>query len=255
MDLTTLLRERTLPEEEIRRRCRRIHESVIADSHAIKAGAFKAIAVADLEWLFARYDELFFGGAIGRRLEETGHPLVFSLSRRMTKTGGKTKFLKRRSDGAIKPGAPFEIIISVVLLYQTFSDVERIVRVNGIECADRLEALQRVFEHELVHLTELLVWGDSKCSAPRFGGIAHRFFGHTEVTHDMVTQAERAATSYEVAVGDTVSFEHEGRRYTGKVNRITKRATVLVEDERGAPYSDGKRYLKFYVPISILTKS
>jgi len=36
------------------------------------------------------------------------------------------------------------------------------------------------------------------------------------------------------------------------VNRITKRATVLVEDERGMRYSDGKRYAKFYVPVASL---
>jgi hypothetical protein len=33
------------------------------------------------------------------------------------------------------------------------------------------------------------------------------------------------------------------------VNRITRRATILVEDSRGERFSDGKRYLKYYVPI------
>ena len=43
------------------------------------------------------------------------------------------------------------------------------------------------------------------------------------------------------------------RRYSvGVVNRITRRATVLVEDQHGLPYSDGKRYKKFYVPFGSL---
>jgi hypothetical protein len=35
----------------------------------------------------------------------------------------------------------------------------------------------------------------------------------------------------------------------GLVNRITKRATVLVEDAEGQKYSDGLRYKTYYVPI------
>ena len=47
-------------------------------------------------------------------------------------------------------------------------------------------------------------------------------------------------------------FTFEGRRLAGRVNRITKRATVLVEDPEGLNYSDGRRYKVFYVPISSL---
>lgn len=38
------------------------------------------------------------------------------------------------------------------------------------------------------------------------------------------------------------------------MNRITRRATVLVEDSRGVLYADGKRYLTFYVPLPLLRK-
>ena len=41
-------------------------------------------------------------------------------------------------------------------------------------------------------------------------------------------------------------------RLAGRVNRITKRATVLVEDIGGQPYSDGLRYKIYYVPIAHL---
>ena len=52
--------------------------------------------------------------------------------------------------------------------------------------------------------------------------------------------------------GARVSFVIEGQRLTGIVNRVTKRATVLVEDPKGERYSDGKHYAKFYIPISWL---
>jgi len=34
----------------------------------------------------------------------------------------------------------------------------------------------------------------------------------------------------------------------------TKRASILVEDKKGEQYSNGKQYLKFYIPISMLNE-
>ncbi|WP_406696014.1 hypothetical protein V5E97_33960 [Singulisphaera sp. Ch08] len=69
-----------------------------------------------------------------------------------------------------------------------------------------------------------------------------------------MTPQERAAAVYQVRVGDRVSFEHEGLRHVGVINRITKRATVLVEDPKGRPYTNGRRYSTFYVPVPSLSK-
>ena len=123
---------------------------------------------------------------------------------------------------------------------------------SGIECCDRLAALQRVIEHEMTHLIEMLVWGDSSCSAPRFQSIANRFFGHIDHRHQLVTPRERAYTKFGIKAGDRVSFRLDGQHHTGFVNRITKRATVLVEDESGESYSDCKRYSKYYIPVWML---
>ena len=49
-----------------------------------------------------------------------------------------------------------------------------------------------------------------------------------------------------------VRFRFEGVERTGIVNRISKRATVLVEDPEGQRYSNGKHYIKFYVPVQLL---
>ena len=56
-----------------------------------------------------------------------------------------------------------------------------------------------------------------------------------------------------VVVGSQVAFTMDGQRLVGRVNRITKRATVLVSDPGGQPYSDGSRYTKYYVPLNGLT--
>jgi len=52
--------------------------------------------------------------------------------------------------------------------------------------------------------------------------------------------------------GMAARFTFEGVKRTGIVNRISKRATVLVEDREGQRYSNGKHYIKFYVPVQLL---
>jgi hypothetical protein len=106
----------------------------------------------------------------------------------------------------------------------------------------------------LLHLGEFLASGRSSRSAANFHTLSRRIFGHEGTTHDLVTPRELAAEVYQVRVGDRVSFEHEGRRRLGVVNRITRRAAVLVEDPQGRPNSDGRRYTTFYVPVPSLRK-
>src|SRR5262249_57034681 len=72
--------------------------------------------------------------------------------------------------------------------------------------------------------------------------------------HDLVTQQERARARFDVRVGDPVTFTFEGAPHVGVVNRITRRATVLVECADGEAYTDGRRYRKFYVPLAQLRK-
>ena len=107
-------------------------------------------------------------------------------------------------------------------------------------------------EHELIHLVEMLVWENSCCPSSSFQGIAARLFGHTANKHDLVTQQERADQKFNIRVGTRVKFRFEGEIRIGTVNRITRRATVLVVDAAGQLYDDGNRYRKYYVPLSHL---
>jgi hypothetical protein len=242
---------------EVNRLSRIVYETVIARSEHIRAGNFTVIGVSDLQLLFDLYDTSFFSCLLRSLLREDGvDQVVFRLSNRMTRAAGKTFFHRTRErahDGAGRP-VVYEIAVSTFLLFHTFIDPGRKVMVGGIECRDRLEALQRVFEHELLHLAEFLGWDVSSCAGENFHRLSERIFSHAGVRHDLVTPREVAAVTYDIRVGDTVGFEHEGVRRVGLVNRITKRVTVLVEDPSGREFSDGKRYLTFYVPLSMLRK-
>lgn len=229
---------------EIRERWEAIYEVVVDRSEHIDTGNYTAIAVSDLRLLFTLYDEMFFDGFFA---EDCDGRVRFRLSKRMTKAGGKTEYF-RDSD-------VLRIVLSTHLLFQTFRDVTRDVRVNGVVCRDRLEATMRVFEHELVHVLEHILWDSTSCSRPRFRRLAHNIFGHTDVTHQLVSTEEAADKKWSLHVGDRVSFEYDGEVYEGVINRITKRATVLVRDPSGEFVgTNGTRYAKFYVPLQCLEK-
>lgn len=250
MELKSQLLESACQAEQRAGHLEEIKELTLRKSPYLDQPNFRSIHPDDLRRMFELYDDRFFGGACRQALGRW--PLSFRLSRRMTSAGGKTvreeTFLPRSS--IVK----YEIVISATLLFQTFYDVDRPVIVTGLRCRDRFDALQRIFEHELVHLGEMLVWRDSSCAQSRFQSIASRLFGHREHTHQLITPIERASVRFGIRPGDRVEFAHDGRRLTGVVNRITKRATVLVESERGQPYSDGRRYQKYYVPVAHLRR-
>lgn len=233
---------------DIRAKQRQIFDATVSLSRRIDGPNFTRIGQDDLQRMALQYDQLFFQSQLlrGARLEG----ITFGWSSRMTKNAGKT--VTHYSGGRGTGKRRFEIILSSTLLFQTFDDVRRPVEVTGILCRNRLEAMQRVVEHELVHLLEMLVWDDSSCSRRQFHGIANRFFGHSQHRHDLITQSERAAKKFKVAPGSQVRFRFEGRVLTGKVNRITRRATVLVADPHGERFSDGYRYRRYYVPLEHL---
>jgi hypothetical protein len=242
---------------DVSSRARRVYAAMLEHSAQIQAGNFTEIGSDDLNRMFALYDREFFRGLLGEMLmEDYAHPMAFRLSRRLTRAAGQTMRQVRRVPvaGRMAERVEYEISVSTTLLFSTFQNVEREVIVGGLLCHDRLEALQRIFEHELLHLAEFLGWGRSSCSAENFHALSRRIFAHEGVSHDLVTPREQAAVAFDVRVGDQVSFELEGLTYHGRVNRITRRATVLIESPRGEPFSDGRRYLTFYVPLPLLRK-
>ena len=228
-----------------------IHQAILRDSRCIRQPNFERIATEDVARLFELYDREFLGGWLAPAvLAKTGVPLKFRLSSTMTNAGGKTITYRRRGIGG--ESHSYEIAIASRMLFMTFREVEREITVCGLPCTDRLQALQRIMEHEIIHLSELVMWDESSCSQIRFKKLARNIFGHTDTTHALVTPREHAAVRHDLRVGAMVEFDFEGRRRVGRVNRIHQRATVLVEDPAGRLYTDGKEYLKFYMPLESL---
>jgi hypothetical protein len=242
---------RTFTPEQIDKWQREIHEQTLQLSRSIDRPNFSRLGRDDLVRMIRMYDDRFFGGKILPTAHAEG--LSFGLSSRMTRVAGK--LVTHYPDGNHNGRRQFELVLSSTLLFQTFEDVGRSVEVTGRQCRDRLEAMQRVAEHELVHLVEMLIWNDGNCGEVRFQSIANRYFAHTDYRHDLITQRERALLKFDIRVGDQVKFAHDGTVMMGRVNRITRRATVLVPNAKGEKFSDGGRYLRFYVPLEQLQKA
>ena len=230
-----------------------VTRQLLKRSEVLKAEAFKHIETRDLAILFDVVDREYFDGNCTQVINDLDATLSFRLSKRMTSCGGTTTLEYESNPQQSGETKKFEIAVATTLLFDTFR-LRKSAKVGGVNCHNSLEALTRIMEHEMVHLIELLLWDDSNCSGKRFQQISWRRFGHLEPNHQLLTPADVAKASYGIRAGDQVTFRFDGKQHIGWVNRITKRATVLVNNEKGTPYSDGQRYLKYYVPVSQLRK-
>lgn len=235
-------------EGEIVEKRARIAGLLTLKSANIKNGAVGAIAADDLKLLFGLYDEIFFKNWFITNFKGR---LRFSLSRRMTASAGLT--LCPRNPERLRPE---ELVIEIrigVDFFLHYGLIKGSKTVCGVKTSCGLEALLLVFEHELCHAAEFILFNKSSCKGKRFKAMANNLFGHTESCHKLPTHRQIARQRLGLKIGDKVSFTFEGKRLTGTVYNINKRATVMVRND-GGPLVDaaGNRYSKFYVPLMLL---
>jgi hypothetical protein len=179
--------------------------------------------------------------------------IIFKLSKQLSRAAGNTK--TKKNIGEIKDeDIEFEIKISLNHL-ENFDKIDRNKSVGGIEVNSKLDSLMLVFEHELCHVIEFLVYKKSDCSKQVFKDIIYNIFGQHETTHKLVSAKEVNYKMYGILPGDNVSFDYEGVEMHGIINKINKRAMVMSPSQHGK-YVDkkGQHYTKYYVPLNQITK-
>lgn len=193
--------------------------------------------------LFLLYDQIFFDLFFSKNTK-----ISLAISRRLTRSAGITSF--SRKTGEIK------ISFSIPLLLHAFKITEKGYCVNGIHCQHGWQALMRVMEHELIHAVEFVLKGNSSCTGHDFKVLVRRLFDHTDTKHQIQLSYSEMDGHADLSPGDKVSFEYQDQIFHGIINRITRRATVLVPNHKGL-YADaqGNRYAKYYVPIKLLKKT
>lgn len=225
-----------------------ICDMLILESQNIKSHTISSISVTDLKLIFELYDRHFFGNWFKEKCKSR---LKFSLSRRMTKSAGLT--ICPKNIDKIKPEElVIEIRIGVDFFFQ-YGLIEGSKTVCGIRTENSLQALLLVFEHEICHAIEFILYKSSKCSGSRFKTIANNIFGHTDSYHKLPTHRQIASQKFGLNIGDAVNFTFDGRKMSGFIYSINKRATVMVKDKNGNLFDRyGNRYSKYYVPINML---
>lgn len=243
-DLSTLI----YADKEILDRRKEVGHRLISGSPNVKNRKIDLISTMDLQMLFDLYDEIFFRRHFAK---EYKGKIRFSLSNRLVKTAGKTMGPKNITQLQPKD-VVLEIRIGTYFLFK-YDEIENDKGVAGFPTSSALEALQLVFEHELCHVIELIMFNTSNCSKERFKTLARNLFGHTQSTHHLPTPQRIAQEKYGLRIGHRVCFRLDDHRLEGIVYRINKRATVMVPDDEGG-YADkqGNRYIKYYVPIKCL---
>lgn len=234
--------------DEIESRRKAISMKLIHASSNIKCNNIVKLSPEDLRILLEIYDDVFLENWIA--INYKGR-LQFSLSKRMSKSAGKT-ICTKNLDKERPEFTVIEIRIGVEFLFN-YDSLESDKRVCGIKTQNNLEALMLVFEHELCHMIEFVKFGSSKCSGERFKKLAQSIFGHTQSYHELPTVRKIAQQNYGLNVGCNVWFDFEGKDLKGIIYKLNKRATVMVLDKNGT-YSDsqGNRYSKYYVPYQEL---
>ena len=227
-----------------------LRKTLLVHADGIRGGDPAKISGYDLRLMFMLYDELFFRGFFhGCGCEN----VRFSVSRQMTRSAGLTRFSR---DYFALPPEKREIELKISLNHlEAFGQTAREKHVGGIPARDELDALMLVFEHELCHIAEFLAFGSTSCRGKRFKALSSCIFGHKSSVHDLPSRPELNVLRSGLNAGDRVSFEYNGRKITGVIARINKRATVMAQARNGL-YADreGRRYAKYLVPLAQMRK-
>lgn len=236
------------PPRDIEKKRKTLREEFLSLSPNITSGEIKQVSIRDLEILFLLYDRHFFKKYFCSFFPGKVH---FSLSTRMTKSAGSLvcRWNIKRPPPEIEN---YELKIGINFFF-AYDRLDREKIVNGLKTRDALDALQLVFEHEICHLLEFHCRHNSNCHQDPFKVLARNIFGHTSSYHHLPGNQEIASNCYGINVGDWVTFDYDGFTHQGIVNRITRRATVLVLSPQGAYHDrEGNRYHKWYVPLDNL---
>lgn len=219
-------------------------------SRNVKSVDFTKISDSDLYILYDLYDDIFLASWFKHNFKGK---IKFTLSRQLTRAAGNTKTIKNIA--LIKPeDIEFEIKISINHL-ANFDKTDRDKFVGGIKVNNKLDSLMLVFEHEMCHVIEFLIYKKSNCSKETFRNLIYNLFGQSESTHKLVSKNEAIYHEYGMLPGDNVTFEYDGQALNGIITKINKRAIVMSPSYHGK-YVDkaGQHYTKYYIPLDCLAK-
>jgi hypothetical protein len=209
---------------------------------------FSDLKNSDIKRLFDLYDDYFFGGSIMEKINSSGSTIKFTSS----SLGGST-FAGKCIMTKAGMKCTFELRFPSKLFLKLFTQKgsNKLLKTNGIICRDRLECLQLVFEHELVHLI-MHLWnyydksGDLYSSHGKlFQCMTKSLFDHTDYRHELFNEFEEGTefiTKKVAFVGMDVYILVDGKNIYGKITKVNPKKAIIQTES-------GKMYKSSYVLI------
>lgn len=194
---------------------------------------FISLKPFQIKSMFLLYDQYVFDGQLQERISQERSKVNFTV------TDGNDASIAYAGCCTSKPvvspslNGEDDVIFSYDFefpsdFYQRlFTDsTTRVLNVNGLKCRNRLECLQTVFEHELVHFV-MMAWefdlkrpGDHYTShGTIYRKLVYAYFGHTAVKHRMLCgdASDEVKSIDEIEIGIEVRFKRKGKEYHGVV--------------------------------------
>lgn len=155
--------------------------------------------------LYDLYNKYFFNSALPR--------VTLQISTNLTKTAGKCQAIRGGKE------CQYTIFISKSVFSRLNLKEEQSTKSGGLECQSRLECLQLVLEHEMIHLAIQIHYPDAKAKDQKiysshgalFKDLVYAYFGQTKSTHQIGSiiendEDEEPLTKGQIQIGTIVSF-------------------------------------------------
>ncbi len=217
--------------------------------NVIKDSNFSKLTPTQLDKTYMILDKIYFNGKVGEYLKDhCDTSLKFKISGRLKSTAGVCKYRPKMKGHQIKHKHIIEI--SSPIVYSMFNKGEKVLKINGLSCKNRLECYINLFEHEFTHLIIHMFCpelGKGMGGHTRvFRDIVRNLYGHTEYKHYLLEgdlekmEKRKDIAKANVEVGDHITtIERRGKSYSGVVVKINpKSITVELDDgkEWNFPY-------------------
>lgn len=223
----------------------------VGQDFAALHGDWKELTPRMVADLFRLHDRYFFDNSLGFIMKERKINVDFKVQ----KVGQAAGFCAvRHRDGSCQ----YTLALSPVM-NDLFSKGERSLKANGLKCANRLECIQIVFEHELTHLLLNIFCQDQTPHGIRFKAIVSAMYGHTSASHELTLgdadakeEKIKSVLGMGLAKGDTVRWQQSPTKWlTGTVMVKPKANAKTVHIKSLGPLKSGQ---ELRVPLHSITR-
>jgi hypothetical protein len=154
--------------------------NVLLDHLVEKYGPYPGLETKMMKKIYDYYDTHFFDGLLERQIKSRGHGGInFEVSNKATSIGGSVRLRKEE---------PIRLMLARSVIEDVTKDKVDALKVNGLPIINRVDAIMRVMEHELVHVA--LLTSENKAHilehhGPLFKAMVKGLFGHTGTKHEL----------------------------------------------------------------------